>query len=172
MDEMTIRSLGYVGVAEYSVVGLAMASFLLIAVSCILRFWGRFSGQGVDDPHAVTDLYLSIGFKSALSGHSQKSIGFLRSLTLNRATLVVNNDYDYGSAVEIDLGRCNIQLSSEVDKPCYVPGKVIKTKSLGGQPESWLLDIKFEDQPCNQASTAMAALRQGGADITRPSIMH
>lgn len=82
-----------------------------------------------------------------VSYHSQEKkegeaarLGYLRSLTQDRATLVVaDRSLRKGSQLTLDLGS----YGQDSHSAGPIKGRVIQTKSLGGSPENILINIQF-----------------------------
>ena len=69
--------------------------------------------------------------------------GYLRSLTSDRATLVVaDRGLRKGSQVRLDLGALHPYAQHSSD---MILGRVTRMKSLGGSPENLLVNVQFVD---------------------------
>lgn len=123
------------------VVATLIFIFLLIATALI--FWHRRRVL-VQNPTPGNNLFLKVDYIPDSIQEPRR--GYLRSLTLERASIVAaDKSLERGANVKLVL-------HPEKDVPS-LPGKVVKRKSLGGSPENWLFDVRFTDKsaPVNQA---------------------
>lgn len=170
MDGLTLGHLGVSGSVNLPIIGLASAAILLFLAGLALRVWSKYSSSHQNVGNSLSDLYLGMDFKVQDSTNC-KQRGYLRSLTLNRASLVSSGDViQRGALLEIDLGSLDSLALPPSQGKNYVPAKVVKRKSLGGNPESWLLDVKFTRQPCNEASDMMSIIKK--TSQSSPSNLH
>ncbi len=85
-------------------------------------------------------LYMKIAYTTERESESPRQ-GYLRSLTSDRATLVVaDRGLRKGSQLHLDLGHLRAHDGAE---HAPIRGKVTQMKSLGGSPENILVNIQF-----------------------------
>lgn len=123
----------------------AFVAVVLIGMSVLFWWWRRHHGpeaaQRGADRQGVHDLFLKVDYSTGET-HQDLRRGYLRSLTLDRASIVSSDrSLDKGS----QLSLCFDPSQDPVLEPALVPGKVTRKKSLGGSPESWLFDVRFTD---------------------------
>lgn len=123
----------------------AFVAFVLIGMSILFWWWRRHHGpeaaiRGVNRQSAH-DLFLKVDYSIGEPTHDMRR-GYLRSLTLDRASIVSSDrSLDKGSQLSLIFDSAN----EPVVGTALVPGKIIRKKSLGGSPESWLFDVRFTD---------------------------
>ncbi len=101
------------------------------------KHWQRGEGSSQDENTLVKIAYLHEKDSEAMRQ------GYLRSLTSDRATLVVaDRGLRKGSQVRLDLGALNPYAQQSSD---MILGRVTRMKSLGGSPESLLVNVQFVD---------------------------
>jgi hypothetical protein len=85
-------------------------------------------------------LYMKIAYTTERESELPRQ-GYLRSLTSDRATLVVaDRGLRKGSQLHLDLGHLRSHDGGSVTP---IRGKVTRMKSLGGSPENILVNIQF-----------------------------
>lgn len=145
MNEISLKMFSIGGVEGLPFYALSIGTFILLSVLLLLK-WLAFIRKPdptflkSDEIGSSSDkLFFPIGY--AYAGDKTKlKRGYLRSLTLNRATMVSSDKrLQKGALVDVDLGR----IPAPKGRPCFVKGKIVRCKSLGGLPESWQVDIKL-----------------------------
>lgn len=144
MEAFGIDLWGAATVAELPA-GIAVGAFIFmfLLMGTALGFWHRRRVQS-KNPIPGSNLFLKVDYLPDSVQESRR--GYLRSLTLERASIVApDRNLERGANV-------NLVLHPEEDIPALA-GKVVKRKSLGGSPENWLFDVRFTDKsaPANQA---------------------
>ncbi|MBF0440884.1 MAG: hypothetical protein HQK54_03170 [Oligoflexales bacterium] len=126
------------GALSTSIIVFALVMLFILGVAGIgFRFW---SNSGLKTGISVGEVdHLFLKTKYCVAG--EKREGYLRYLASDGATLVsYNGSVSKFADIEIDL-------SSTFDQNMeYIRGKVIKCKSLGGFPESWMIEVKFQSR--------------------------
>lgn len=99
-------------------------------------------------PIRIDHLFLKVDY---YIGNNQHKEGYLRSLSLDAASLLTYDvDHQKNSAISLDLGTAFDQHGG---KSKLIRARVAKHRSLGGFPESWLVEVKFlGDDEGEQAS--------------------
>lgn len=105
-----------------------------------LRHWKKWQ---VKDPSTSDEqLLVKISYLHDRETEGMRQ-GYLRSLTSDRATLVVaDRGLRKGSQVRLDLGSLHPYSDQRSD---MVLGRVTQMKSLGGSPENLLVNVQFLD---------------------------
>ena len=145
-----IEKVGTRGISGTLITGSSVILFFLLLGALSLRYFSFRDNliKGQDrmkaEPDQLENLFLKVDYKNSqpdLEGAARK--GYLRSLTLDRATLVAaDENLRKGAPLSIDLGA----LPGNSSGSDYVNGKVIRMKSLGGVPENWLINVRFTDR--------------------------
>lgn len=132
--------------------GAAIVLLMLVGLAFALRFWPRLQksriplGRENSNPVAK-ELFLQVDY-CAPEKYNDVKRGYLRSLTLDRASIVAQ-DRNIVEGSHLDVIFDSAKSSEEAvvsDDHHAVTGKVVKKKSLGGSPESWLIDVRFQDR--------------------------
>lgn len=118
---------------------------ILLSMSILFWWWRRHYGPEAAhrgrDRQGAHDLFLKVDYSTGELSQDLRR-GYLRSLTLDRASIVSSDrSLDKGS----QLSLCFDASQDPVLQPALVPGKITRKKSLGGSPESWLFDVRFTD---------------------------
>jgi|GEM_PF-5784718 hypothetical protein len=118
-----------------------LVSLLLLALGLwALRRWKWRHDQGTALQPDETALLVKIAYQNEREPIRQ---GYLRSLTADRATLVVaDRALRKGSQVRLDLGSLHPQAHQGSD---VVLGRVTQTKRLSGSNENLLVNVQFLD---------------------------
>lgn len=149
--KMLERSSG--GGLSTTMVLIALGILLLLV---ILTLWHRYgthlekvnhpdeAGRRHPMPRKADHLFLSVryGTDPALPA---RDMAFLRTLTMERASFVASDSrLNKGNLLDLHLG--DLPGGTGGDSDSIVRGRVVRKKSLGGVPESWLVDIKFTEK--------------------------
>lgn len=124
-----------------------LVGFLLLLLLWPLGLWGARRWKNRKAPIAAGDHHDEQSLVKIAYLHDNESEalrqGFLRSLTSDRATLVVaDRGLRKGSHVRIDLGALHPYSHHGSD---MILGRVTRMKSLGGTPENLLVNVQFLD---------------------------
>ena len=126
----------------FSSVGL-VSTLLLIVIVSVFFLWvlrRRRAVRSPDNDARDNLLYMKIAYTTERDADGPRQ-GYLRSLTSDRATLVVfDRAVRKGCQVHLDLGSLG---SHDRNTMGPVRGKVTHTKSLDGTPENLLVNIQF-----------------------------
>jgi len=121
---------------------LLLGFTVLLFVGPLVIWYFRRQRQMI--PHQeetrTDQLFMKIAYTNERESEPPRQ-GYLRSLTSDRATLVVaDRGLRKGSRLHLNLGHLHSQ-----DAAATVPirGKVTQMKSLGGSPENILVNIQF-----------------------------
>lgn len=115
-------------------IGAFIFVFLLSLTAVIFRLNRRTRRNG---RAPGSNLFLKVGYVPEAMQETRH--GYLRSLTLERASIVApDKNLERGAAINLVLG-------SEKGTPS-LSAKIIRRKSLGGSPENWLYDVRFTDK--------------------------
>lgn len=121
---------------------------VLLGMSVLFWWWRRrhspeAASRGLERQGAH-ELFLKVDYSTGEFSQDLRR-GYLRSLTLDRASIVSSDrTLDKGSHLSLCF---EATASDELLAPSLVPGKVTRKKSLGGSPESWLFDVRFTSGP-------------------------
>lgn len=125
------------------VFALFLAFAMVLAALPLLMVWYFRRQRQLWPPCEETrtdQLFMKIAYTTDRESELPRQ-GYLRSLTSDRATLVVaDRGLRKGSQLHLDLGKLRAQ-----DGAATAPilGKVTQMKSLGGSPENILVNIQF-----------------------------
>ncbi len=125
-----------------SSVALFMLIGLVVFVGPLVIWFIRRQRNPGAQPEEVRDdqLFMRIAYTTERESEGSRQ-GYLRSLTSDRATLVVaDRGLRKGSQLHLDLGSLQ-NPDGAVSAP--VLGRVTRMKSLGGSPENILVNIQF-----------------------------
>lgn len=146
MEEISFKVFTQGGVETLPLATLVVALLILASGTIFLGMWSRIDPSTLrfsPFPNSkVENLFLPVEIQS--SGQPVKTHeGYLRSLTAKNATVVCSGlNFTKGDALALNLTAAGIR---DV-KLGLVSGKIVQGRSLGGLPESWLIDIKFDSQ--------------------------
>lgn len=118
---------------------------ILLGMSVLFWWWRRHHGPEAanrgGERQGAHDLFLKVDYSTGEASQDLRR-GYLRSLTLDRASIVSSDrSLDKGS----QLALCFDAANEPLPELALVSGKVTRKKSLGGSPESWLFDVRFTD---------------------------
>jgi hypothetical protein len=120
-----------------------LLGFTVLLVVGPLVFWYFRRQRQLLPPLEETrtdQLFMKIAYTTERESEAPRQ-GYLRSLTSDRATLVVaDRGLRKGSQLRLDLGHLRAH-DGETTAP--IRGKVTQMKSLGGSPENILVNIQF-----------------------------
>ncbi|MFW7378110.1 MAG: hypothetical protein ACOH5I_04835 [Oligoflexus sp.] len=123
-----------------------LAILLLMGLSWVRQYFRRkhFKKNGQvqpDETDSVRQLFLELDCYLEGQDHEPRKV-FLRSLTPNKATMLTTDTaLQKGTALRVDLSP--IFDSHDADTSQLVTARVARCTSVGGSPESFLINVHF-----------------------------
>lgn len=124
------------------VFALLLGITLILVLGPLVVWYFRRQRQQIPplEETRTDQLFMKIAYTTERESEAPRQ-GYLRSLTSDRATLVVmDRGLRKGSQLHLDLGHLYVQDGAA---PTPIRGKVTQMKSLGGSPENILVNIQF-----------------------------
>jgi hypothetical protein len=121
---------------------LLLGFTVLLVVGPLVIWYFRRQRQMIPplEETRTDQLFMKIAYTSERESEAPRQ-GYLRSLTSDRATLVVaDRGLRKGSQLRLDLGHLH---PHDAGANAPIRGKVTRMKSLGGSPENILVNIQF-----------------------------
>lgn len=121
---------------------LLLGFTVLLVVGLLVIWYFRRQRQLIPplEETRTDQLFMKIAYTTERESEPPRQ-GYLRSLTSDRATLVVaDRGLRKGSQLRLDLGHLRQQDGASA---APIRGKVTQMKSLGGSPENILVNIQF-----------------------------
>ncbi len=116
-------------------VAITLATVLVSLLSQWMSLWHakkKLKNRGKDGLSHVK-------FRLVKGHQGETRVGYLRSVTPGHATLIAPHEtVPKGTILELNLPEVEAGLGH-----VSVRGKVTKSRSLGGEPENWLINIQF-----------------------------
>lgn len=122
--------------------GVNLTSLFVAALSVVILVslasqW--FSRKKSKQKYQVKDGFININFRILHDSQKGLRLGYLRSVTPHHATLIAPHE-SVPKGTLLDLA---LPVGDGKNSKIGILGKVVRSSSLGGEPESWLINIQF-----------------------------